>query len=60
MRQLSIKLIGEVKSPKAYLIRYFLQRNGFAFQWIEVTTDAEAVSTPVSIPEATHAFLCWH
>jgi thioredoxin reductase (NADPH) len=42
MRQLSITLIGEVKSPKAYLIRDFLQRNGFAFQWIEVTTDAEA------------------
>jgi thioredoxin reductase (NADPH) len=42
MHQSSITLIGEVKSPKAYLIRDFLQRNGFAFQWIEVTTDAEA------------------
>ena len=31
-----------MKSPKGYLIRDFLQRNGFAFQWIEVTTDAEA------------------
>ena len=42
MRSVSITLIGEVKSPKAYLIRDFLQRNGVAFQWIEVTTDADA------------------
>jgi hypothetical protein len=34
MHQSSITLIGEVKSPKAYLIRDFLQR-----QWICLQVD---------------------
>jgi thioredoxin reductase (NADPH) len=42
--QRRIKLFGEVKSPEAYRIRDFLQRNGVRFQWIEVSCNDDAKS----------------
>jgi hypothetical protein len=37
-----IKLYGEVKSPKSYCIRDFLQRNGMRFQWTAIAEDENA------------------
>jgi thioredoxin reductase (NADPH) len=37
-----IKLFGEVKCPKSYRIRDFLQRNGMRFQWTEIGGDEDA------------------
>lgn len=47
-----VVLFGEVKCPTAYLIRDFLQRNGFPFQWIEISSveDARALLAVDSLP----------
>jgi thioredoxin reductase (NADPH) len=41
--QLKIKLFGEMKCPKSYCIRDFLQRNGMRFQWTEIARNEDAV-----------------
>jgi len=41
--QLKIKLFGEMKCPKSYRIRDFLQRNGMCFQWTEISRNEDAV-----------------
>ncbi len=40
--QLRIRLFGEMKCPKAYRIRDFLQRNGTRFQWTEIARNEDA------------------
>jgi thioredoxin reductase (NADPH) len=40
--QLRIRLFGEMKCPKAYRIRDFLQRNGMRFQWTEIAGNEDA------------------
>jgi thioredoxin reductase (NADPH) len=41
--QLKIKLFGEMKCPKSYRIRDFLQRNGMRFQWTEIARNEDAI-----------------
>jgi thioredoxin reductase (NADPH) len=41
--QLRIRLFGEMKCPKAYRIRDFLQRNGMRFQWTEIARNEDAL-----------------
>ena len=41
--QLKIKLFGEMKCPKSYRIRDFLERNGMRFQWTEIARNEDAL-----------------
>jgi thioredoxin reductase (NADPH) len=41
--QLKIKLFGEMKCPKSYRIRDFLERNGTRFQWTAIARNEDAV-----------------
>jgi thioredoxin reductase (NADPH) len=41
--QLKIKLFGEMKCPKSYRIRDFLERNGMRFQWTAIARNEDAL-----------------
>ena len=41
--QLKIKLFGEMKCPKSYRIRDFLQRNGTRYQCMEIARNEDTV-----------------